>query len=230
MQRRTKKDLELLAGETLLDYFIRHTLTEKDEKNVVQVLAHMNAFVFGQTERKRKEIEDFGDYFLSNGLEESSRDERIKYFGEEDAYILNIYYKLFEEEERKRILEEIEDISLEQRYEAMTLTDTIFSQIKEDITVTLSTLGGPVIFNYYKNDAKNTEMLKNEFFIYMAYAIKLGKAGLVVRIKKKPKDLLFGIKIEDEKWEPLRVYEFLEDYEDGLDLSVMYTEISRKYE
>lgn len=229
MQRRNRKDLELLTGETLLDYFIRHTLTEKDERNIVQVLAHMNGIVFSQTESKRKEIEDFGDYFLSNGLEEYTRDERIKYFGEEDAYILNIYYKLFEEEERRRILEEIEDISLEQRYEAMTLVDEVF-RIKDDKTVTLSTLDGLVIFNYYKYDAKNTEMLKNEFFIYMAYAIKLGKAGLVVRIKKKPKDLLLGIKIEDEKWQPLRVYEFLEDYEDGLDLSVMYTEITRKYE
>nr|WP_294487004.1 hypothetical protein [uncultured Anaerosporobacter sp.] len=229
MQRRTKKDLELLAGETLLDYFIRHTLTEKDERNIVQVLAHMNGLVFSHTERKRKEIEAFGDYFLSNGLEEYSRDERIKYFGEDDAYILNIYYKLFEEEERKRILEEIRDISLEQRYEAMTLTDAIF-RIKEGKIVTLSTLDGPVTFNYNKNNTKNTEILKNELFIYMAYAIKLGKAGIVVRILKKSKALLLGIKIEDKKWRPLPVYEFLEDYEDGLDLSVMYTEITRKYE
>lgn len=229
MQRRTKKDLELLAGETLLDYFIRHTLTEKTERNVVQVLAHMNGLVFSQTERKRKEIEDFGDYFLSNGLEEYSRDERINYFGEEDAYILNIYYKLFEEQERKRILEEIEDINLQQRYEAMTLVDKVF-RIKDDKTVTLSTLDGPVIFNYYKNDAKNTEILKQEFFNYIAYAIKLQSAGIVVRIKKKPKDLLFGIRINNGKWEPLPVYEFIEKYEDGLDLSVMYTEITRKCE
>lgn len=124
--------------------------------------------------------------------------------------------------------EAIQDISLECRYEAMTLTDELF-RIKEDKTVTLSTLDGPITFNYYKNDMKNTEMLKNEFFSYMAYAM-LGKAGLVVRIKKKPKDLLFGIRIEDGKWEPLPVYEFIEKYEDGLDLSVMYTEITRKYE
>ena len=228
MQRRTKKDLELLAGETLLDYFIRHTLTEKDEKNIVQVLAHMNAFVFAQTERKRKEIEDFGDYFLSNGLEESSRDERIKYFGEEDAYILNIYYKLFEEEERKRILEEIEDISLECRYEAMTLTDELF-RIKEDKTVTLSTLDGPITFNYNQDSKKHSEVLKQEIFNYVAYAIKLGRAGLVVRIKKKPKPLLFGIRIENGKWEPLPVYEFMEMDKD-IDLSVKYTEITRKYE
>jgi len=108
------------------------------------------------------------------------------------------------------------------------LTDEIF-RIKEDKTVTLSTLDGPVIFNYYKNDTNNTEILKQEFFNYMAYAM-LGKAGLVVRIKKKPKDLLFGIKIEDEKWEPLPVYEFIEKYEEGLDLRVIYTEISRRYE
>lgn len=229
MQRRNKKDLELLAGETLLDFFIRHTLTEKSEINIVQMLAHMNAFVFSQTEKKRKEIEDFGDYFLSNGYEESTRDERIKNFGEDDAYILNIYYKLFEEEERKRILEEIRDISLEQRYEAMTLTDEIF-RIKENKTVTLSTLDGPVTFNYYKKDTKNTEIFKQEFFIYMAYAIKLQSAGLIIRIRKQPKDLLCGIRIENGRWEPLPVYEFIEKYEDGLDLSVMYTEITRKYE
>ncbi len=202
---------------------------EKNERNIVQVLAHMNGFVFSQTERKRKEIEDFGDYFLSNGLEEEySRDERIKYFGEEDAYILNIYYKLFEEEERKRIQEAIQDISLECRYEAMTLTDEIF-HIKENKTVTLSTLDGPIAFNYNQDSKKHTEILKQGFFNYVAYAIKLGKAGIVVRILKKPKSLLLGIKIEDEKWRPLPVYEFLEDYEDGLDLSVMYTEITRKY-
>lgn len=228
MQRRNKKDLELLVGETLLDYFIRHTLTEKSEKNIVQVLAHMNAFVFSQTESKRREIEEFGDYFLSNGLEESTRDERIKFFGDEDAYLLNIYYKLFEEEERKRILEEIEDINLQQRYEAMTLVDEVF-RIKDDKTVTLSTLDGPVIFNYYKNDAKNTEILKQEFFNYIAYAVKLQSAALVIRIRTKPKDLLCGIRIENGKWEPLRVFEFMEK-DTGLDLSVRYTEITRKDE
>jgi len=228
MQRRNKKDLELLAGETLLDFFIRHTITEKTEKNIVQVLAHMNTFVFSQTERKRKEIEDFGDYFLSNGLEEYSRDERIKFFGEEDAYILNIYYKLFEEEERRRILEEIQDISPVEYIEAKELTDTIF-HIKENKIVTLSTLDGPITFNYYKEDMKHIEILKQEFFNYVAYAIMLGTAGIVVRIKKKPKDWLLGIRIENGKWEPLKIFEFME-MDKQLDLSVRYTEITRKYE
>lgn len=228
MQRRNKKDLELLAGETLLDFFIRHTQTEKTEKNIVQVLAHMNAFVFSQTESKRKEIEDFGDYFLSNGLEEYSRDERIKFFGEEDAYILNIYYKQFEEEERKRIQEEIRDINFEQRYEAMTLVDEIFC-VKGNKTVTLSTLDGPITFNYNQDSKKHTEILKQEIFNYVAYAIMLGTAGIVVRIKKKPKPLLFGIRIENGKWEPLKIYEFME-MDKELDLGVKYTEITRKYE
>lgn len=227
MQKRTKKDLELMAGETLLVFFIRHTLMENTEKNIVQVLAHMNAFVFSQTERKRKEIEDFGDYFLSNGLEEYSWNERIKVFGEEDAYILNIYYKIFEEEERKRIQEEIKDISLEQRYEAMTLTDEIF-RIKENKEVTLSTLNGPIRFTYNEDSKKHIEILKQEFFNYVAYAIMLGTAGIVVRIKKKPKSMLFGIKIENGKWRPLPVYEFME-MDNELDLSVRYTEITRKY-
>ncbi len=228
MQRRNKIDLELLAGETLLNYFISHTLTEKDGKNIVQVLAHMNGLVFSQTESKRMEIEEFGDYFLSNGLEEYSRDERIKYFGEDDAYILNIYYKLFEEEERKRIQEEIRDISLEHRYEAMTLVDEIF-RVKGNKEVTLSTLDGPVRFIYNQDSKKHEEILKQEFFNYVAYAIMLGTAGIVVRIKKKPKPLLFGIRIENGKREPLKIYEFME-MDRELDLSVRYTEISRKYE
>jgi hypothetical protein len=209
----------------LLDFFIRHTLTEKSEKNIVQVLAHMNAFVFSQTENKRKEIEDFGDYFFSNGLEEYSRNERIKYFGEEDAYILNIYYKLFEEE-RKRILEEIKDINPQQFVEAKTLTDEIFKK-GENKEVTLCTLDGPVRFTYNKEDIQHKKILKQEFFNYMAHAIMLGNAGIVVRIKKKPKDLLFGIRIENGMWAPLRVFEFMEKDKE-LDLSVRYTEISRK--
>lgn len=227
MQKKTKKDINLEPGETLLEFFIRNTLSDKTEKNMVQVMTHLNSFAFNQTELKRKEIEDFGDYFISNGYEESTRKERIKIFGESDAFILNIYYKLFEEEERKRILEEIKDITANERYEAMTLTDTIF-HIKEDKEVTLSTLDGPIRFNYYKENMKHTEILKQEFFNYMAYAIKLQKAGMVVRIKKKPKDWLLGIKIEGGIWRLLPVYEFMEKYEEGLDLSVRYTEITRK--
>lgn len=228
MQKRTKKDMDLEIGETLLEFFIRNTLSDKTEKNMVQVMTHLNSFAFNQTELKRKEIEDFGDYFISNGYEESTRKERIKIFGEDDAYILNVYYKLFEEEERKRIQEEIRDISLEQRYEAMTLVDEIF-HINENKTVTLSTLDGPIKFNYNQDSKKHSEILKQEFFNYVAYAIMLGTAGIVVRIKKKQKDMLFGIRIENGKWEPLRVFEFME-MDKELDLSVRYTEITRKYE
>lgn len=229
MQKRTKKVMNLEIGETLLEYFIRNTQSDQSEKNMVQVMTHLNSFAFNQTEHKRKEIEEFGDYFISNGYEESTRKERIKIFGEDDAYILNIYYKLFEEEERKRILEEIKDATDSDTYEAMTLTDTIF-HIKEDKEVTLSTLEGPIRFTYYKKDMHNKEILKQEFFNYMVYAMILGSsAGIVVRIKKKPKDWLLGIKIEGGIWRPLPVYEFMEKYEDGLDLSVRYTEITRKY-
>ena len=228
MSKRIKKDLNLELGETLLEYFIRNTLTDTTEKNMVQVMAYMNSLAFNFAELKRKEIEDFGDYFISNGYEERTRKERIKIFGEDDAYILNVYYKLAEEEERKRILEEIKDITANERFEAMTLTDTIF-HIKENKEVTLSTLDGPIIFTYNKEAKKHTEILKQEFFNYMAYAIMLGTAGLVVRIKKRPKDLLFGIKIEGGSWRPLPVYEFME-MDKELDLSVRYTEITRKYE
>jgi hypothetical protein len=227
MQKRTKKDMNLAIGETLLEFFIRNTLSDMTKKNMVQVLTHLNSFAFNQTELKRKEIENFGDYFISNGYEESTRKERIKIFGEDDAYILNIYYKLFEEEERKRILEEIKDITANERYEAMTLTDTIF-HIKENKEVTLSTLDEPTRFTYYKENMKHTEILKQEFFNYMAYAIMLGRsAGIVVRIKKKPKDWLLGIRIEGGIWRPLPVYEFMEK-DTELDLSVRYTEITRK--
>jgi hypothetical protein len=64
----------------------------------------------------------------------------------------------------------------------------------------------------------------------VAYAIMLGNVGIMVRIKKKPKDWLLAIKIEGGIWRPLPVYGFIEKYEDGLDLSVRYTEITRKYE
>jgi hypothetical protein len=92
---------------------------------------------------RKKKFKILGDYFISNGFKESTRKERIKIFGKEDAYILNVYFKLFEGEERKRIQEEVRDISPEQRYEAMTLTDEII-QIKENKEVTLSTLDGPI--------------------------------------------------------------------------------------
>lgn len=228
MQKRTKKDMNLEIGETLLEFFIRNTLSDKTEKNMVQVMTHLNSFAFNQTELKRKEIEEFGDYFISNGYEESTRKERIKIFGGDDAYILNVYYKLFEEEERKRIQEEIKDISPEQFIEAKSLSDTIF-HIKENKEVTLSTLDGPIRFAYYKENMQHTEILKNEFFNYMAYAVMLGTAGIVVRIKKKPKDMLFGIRIENGIWTPLRVYEFME-MDKELDMSERYTEITRKYE
>lgn len=225
MQKRNMKDLNLRIGETLLEYFVRNT-TDKSEKNIVQVLAHMNSLIFSQTERKRKEIEEFGNYFVSNGLEEYSRDERTKFFGSKDAYILNIYFKLFEEEEEKLILEEIRDISPEQYIEAKELTDTIF-RINENIELTLFTLDGPVEFKYYKNNKPHIESLKQELFNYMAHAIMHATSGsVVVKINKNPKPLLFKIEIKDNSWRPLPVYEFMEN-EDELDLSVMYTEISR---
>lgn len=67
LQRRTKKDLELLAGETLLDYFIRHTLMEKDERNIVQVLAHMNGLVFSKTDSKRRRLRSLVTIFYLMG-------------------------------------------------------------------------------------------------------------------------------------------------------------------
>ena len=224
MQKRNMKDFNLGLGETLLEYFIRNTV-DKSEKNVVQTLAHMNSFTICQTERKRKEIEEFGNYFVSNGLEEYSRDERIKFFGRDDAYILNIYFNLIDEEEQKRILEEIQDISHNQYIEAMTLTDKIF-QIKESKEVTLTTLDGPVTFTYHKENMTHKDALKREFFNYIAHAIMYSSADIVVRIMKKPKPLLFGIEVEGGTWRPLPVYEFMEN-EKELDLNVMYTEILR---
>jgi hypothetical protein len=224
MQKRTKKEMDLEIGQTLVEYFIKNTQADKSAKKMAQLLAYINSFVFNQAELKRKEIEEFGDYFFSNGYGEITRDERTHFFGENDAYVLNIYYEICEEEERKRIQEEIEDISPEQRCEAMALTDEIF-RIKENKVVTLSTLDGPITFTYNQDSNKHTEILKQEFFNYVAYAIKLGMGGVVVRIKKKPKDWLLGIRISNGKWEPLRAYEFMEKYVNELDLSVQYTEL-----
>ena len=62
----------------------------------------------------------------------------------------------------------------------------------------------------------------------MAYAIKLGSAGIVVRTKKSSgRPELFGISIENGIWKPLRVYEFMEA-SDPLDLDARYTEIVRE--
>lgn len=230
MQKKSKRNMYLEPEETLLEFFLRNTQTDKSEENMIQLISHLNSFIFSKIESKYREILEFGDYFFANGLEMYTSKAREEAFGEIDAFILNTYYKISEKDEAKRILEEIKDISFEERYEAMTLTDEIFN-IKENKVVTLSTLDGPIEFTYNQESKKHYEILRQEFFNYIAYyAIKLGgTAGIVVRIKKKQRDELFGVEIAGGTWRPLKVYEFMEAAE-GLDLTVRYTEISRSYE
>ncbi len=229
MQYRESNRLHPEVGESLLEFFIKNIVDNKSVKNIIRVLSIINGHILNHVGCSSSEIYDFGNYFIANGYELLTRQERKKSFGGNDALILNRYYEIAAKIEREEILEMIEDISPEESYEALTLTNAIFNINNEAKIITLSTEDGPTEFRYGKKYKSNEiEVLKQEFFNYMAYAIVQGTAGIIVRIKKKPKDLLLGIKINNGKWEPLRVYEFIEEYEEGLDLSVRYTEISRK--
>jgi hypothetical protein len=229
MQKKTKKILNIEITETLLDFFIRNTEADVSIKNIINVLSVLNSNILLHPGSKRTEIFDFGNYFIANGYESRTRKAREKEYGQE-ALVMNRYYEIAAEIERKEIQEALCELSHSDRYEAMTLTDTVFKIKEENITVTLSIEDGPVEFRYDKSSKQHYDILKNEFFEYMCYAIKLGTAGVVIRIKKKPKDWLLGIKIEGGIWRPLPVYEFIEEYVEGLDLSVRYTELTRKYE
>lgn len=227
MQKKNRSRMNPEVGETLLEFFMRRIEDDKSVANIISTLAIINGCIINHPGSKNNEIFDFGNFFIANGYEDFTRKERQKAFGGNEAFILNKYYEIAEKIERQEILEAIEDLSFAERYEALTLTDKIF-KIKGSKIVTLSTEDGPIEFNYEKT-LKSNEIapLKNEFFSYMAYAIKLGNAEIVVRTKKSSgRPEIFGISIEDSVWKPLRVYEFMEA-SDSLDLDARYTEIVR---
>lgn len=227
MQKRNQSRLQI--GETLLEFFTRNVENDKSVTNIISVLSILNGYILNHPGSKSSEIFDFGNYFIANGYEALTRKDRKKAFGEKEALILNLYYEIAEKIERQEILEMIEDLSPKERYEAMTLTNAIFN-INENKIVTLSTEDGPIEFHYDKKYKSNEiEALKQELFNYMAYAIILGSAGLIVRIKRKSaRDDIFGITIQDGKWRPLKVYELMESTPGNLDFGVRYTELSMK--
>lgn len=217
------------ANETLVDFFIRNIETNKTTVNLIRVLSIINGYILNHAGSSSLEIYDFGNYFIANGYELLTRQERKEFFGGNDALVLNRYYEITEAIQRQEVLEMIKGMNPKESFDALTLANAVF-EIKENKVVTLSSEEGPIEFHYDKKYKSNEiEVLKQEFFNYMSYAIMLGNAGIVVRIKKKPKDLLCGIKIQNGIWRPLPVYEFM-DMDKELDLSVRYTEISRKYD
>lgn len=224
MQNRKTNRLHPEVGESLLEFFIKNIGDDKSVKNIIRVLSIINGYILNHQGSRSTEIFDFGNFFIANGYEEFTRQERKKAFGGKEPLILNKYYEIAGKIERQQIIEMIEDISPEEIYEAMTLTDSIFN-IKDDKVILLSIEDGPIEFKYDKSSKQHYEVLKREFLDYMCYAVRLGTAGIVVRIKKKPKDLLLGIRIDGGAWYPLPVYEFIEEYVDELDMSVRYTEL-----
>lgn len=227
MQKRNQNRLQ--TGETVIEFFIRNVENDKSVTNIISVLSIINGYILNHPGSKSSEIFDFGNYFIANGYEALTRKDRKKAFGEKEALILNLYYQIAEKIERQEILEMIEDLSPKERYEAITLTNAVFD-INENKVITLSSVDGTTEFTYSKNIKVNErEILKKEFFNYMAYAIMLGNAGLVVRIKRKPaRDDIFGITIQDGKWRPLKVYELMESTPGNLDFGVRYTELPIK--
>ena len=224
MQKRKTNRFHPEVGESILEFFINNIDDDKSVKNILRVLSIINGYVLNHQGTYSTEIFDFGNFFIANGYEEFTRQERKKAFGGKEPLILNKYYEIAGKIERQEIIEMIEDISPEKIYEAMTLTDSIFD-ITDDKVIILFIEDGPIEFKYDKLSKQHYEVLKREFLDYMCYAILLGTAGIVARIKNKPKDLLFGIRIVGGVWYPLPVHEFIEEYVDELDMSVRYTEL-----
>jgi len=217
------------VDETLLEFFSRNIENDKSVTNIISVLSILNGYILNHPGSKSTEIFDFGNFFIANGYEALTRQKRKNAFGGNEALILNLYYKIAEKIERQEILEMIKDLSPKERYEAMTLTNEIFS-INENKVVTLSLEDGDTEFTYGKNiKVSEREILKKELYIYMAYAIMQGTGGLIVRIKRKSaRDDIFGITIRAGKWRPLKVYELMESTPGNLDFGVRYTELSMK--
>ena len=201
--------------ETILEYFIKHTNEDKSVKNIIRVLSFLNAqlMISGVVSKSAKEIFDFGNYFIANGFEEFTRKERKKSFCGKEAMILNIYYEIAQKLEYCEVLETIKEMTVFEKNEARTLSDTIFN-IKENKIVTLSTLEGPIEFKYLENfTEKEEEALKKEFYNYMAYAIKLKTAGIIVRVyKSASKQEVFGINIINGMWSPLSREKLIERF------------------
>lgn len=228
MQNRKTNRFHPEVGESILEFFINNIDDDKSVKNILRVLSIINGYVLNHQGTYSTEIFDFGNFFIANGLEEFTRQERKKAFEGKEPLILNKYFEIAGKIERQEIIEMIEEISHEEIFEAMTLTDSIFD-ITDDKVIILSIEDGPIEFKYDKSSKQHYDVLKKEFFDYMCYAIMLGTAGIVVRIKKKPKDLLLGIRIDGGGWHPLPVHEFIENYVDELDMSVRYTELPMRY-
>ena len=226
MQNRKTNRFHPEVGESILEFFINNIDDDKSVKNILRVLSIINGYVLNHQGTYSTEIFDFGNFFIANGYEEFTRKQRKKAFGGKEPLILNKYFEIAVKIERQEILKTIEDINHEEIFEALTLTDSIFD-ITDDKVIILSTEDGPTEFKYNKSSLQHYDVLKKEFFDYMCYAIMLGNAGIVVRIKKNTKELLFGIRIVGGVWYPLPVHEFIEDYVDELDMSVQYTEITR---
>lgn len=229
MQKKNPSRLHPEVGETLVDFYMRNIDNDKSLTNIMRALSILNGHILNHPGSRSAEIFDFGNFFIANGFEALTRDERKKAFGGNEAFIINKYYEIAEEIERQEILEIIKELSPEDRNEALSLTNVIFD-INENKTVTLSTADGPIEFQYEKKIESNTiEALRQELFNYMAYAIKLKSAGVVVRIKRKSaRDDIFGITIQDGKWRPLRVYELMERTPGNLDFGVRFTELLMK--
>ena len=224
MQNRKTNRFHPEVEKSILEFFINNIDDDKSAKNIIRVLSIINGYILNHQGSRSTEIFDFGNFFIGNGYEEFTRQERKKAFGGKEPLILNKYYEIAGKIERQEIIEMIETIGSEEIYEAMTLTDSIFD-ITDDKVIILSTEDGPIEFKYDKSSQQHYDVLKREFFDYMCYAILLGTAGIVVRIKNKPKDLLLGIRIDGGAWYPLPVYEFIEECVDELDMSVRYTEL-----